>query len=398
MHNVRKHRVGSKQLQLQIVHLSDTHSRVDPHRRHIPNIGGQIHSSFAEVGGYQLIISAIREARENAQWNQRNFLIVHCGDSFQGSLYFQRYRGAVNVAMLNMLGLDAMAVGNHEFDLGVPSFVDFCEKANFPVVASNLKLEDCAHRELLRLEQSGQLMTSENRLPAVIKTMKDGTPVALLALTLETLPNLADTGPGVHVYPPVDHAKFAINSLRNRGIKHIIVLSHLGYEQDKYLARNTDGISAILGGHTHNLQGKKDSLNFGKTGECGEEISGVPIFHCGENAQHFGLYDLVLNEDGRVHKASGETIAPINKNSLPLEVRELLKHKSDICVTTPDLAAVRIIAQKFPLKNRKGSFPFVIKQQLPHVRVPDGNRKSILAPIVAEVVFDKVESAGFQPV
>ena len=377
--------------------MSDTHSHFEPHRRLIPASDGGEQYGVAMVGGYQLIASAIHEAREDAKRDGLNFVAVHCGDSFQGSVYFQRYRGIANALALNAMNLDIMAVGNHEFDLGPEPFAAFCDKADFPVISSNLVMDESACPSLRYQEKSGRLITSASVLPVMIKTMLDGTAVGFLGLTLESLPNLADTGPGLWLHAPVEFACHVVKHLRRQGLKHIIVLSHLGYEQDVRLAESVDGISAILGGHTHDLQGQQDSLNLGKRGVCGERISGAPIFHCGENAQHLGLYDLILDGEGTVLEIEGETIVPIDKASVTPEAESLLRVRSDIVLTVPDPTIYHSMFQHHPLTQQKYSQPLVVGKALEHVRVPTEKVSSDLAPMVAEAIFQNSEVVGLQP-
>ena len=59
------------------------------------------------------------------------------GDQFQGTLFFQYYKGDVQAEVMNTIGYDAMAVGNHEFNNGPEGLAAFVKKVNFPVLMSN---------------------------------------------------------------------------------------------------------------------------------------------------------------------------------------------------------------------------------------------------------------------
>ena len=76
-----------------------------------------------------------------------NVLLLHAGDAFIGDLFFNVYFGAAEFQLLTALGLDAMAVGNHEFDLQ-PSTLEqalqssFEPGEGFPLLSANCILED----------------------------------------------------------------------------------------------------------------------------------------------------------------------------------------------------------------------------------------------------------------
>src|SRR5690625_4171055 len=85
------------------------------------------------------MITAIKDQKsENS-----DSLVLHGGDVFSGTLYFTEHQGQADLAMLNLMDLDAMAFGNHEFDLGdkeeeQKSLTKFVKNANFPLLNTNV--------------------------------------------------------------------------------------------------------------------------------------------------------------------------------------------------------------------------------------------------------------------
>src|SRR5690625_2728209 len=70
-------------------------------------------------------------------------LVLHGGDVFSGTLYFTEHQGQADLAMFNLMDLDAMVFGNHEFDLGdkeegQKSLSAFVKEANFPLLNTNV--------------------------------------------------------------------------------------------------------------------------------------------------------------------------------------------------------------------------------------------------------------------
>lgn len=93
--------------QLVILHTSDTHSRIEPIDLHAAD-------PYAGAGG------VVRRATFLKDFRTKNpdVLLFDCGDISQGTPYYNLFRGEVEVRMMNLMGYDAMTIGNHEFDFG----------------------------------------------------------------------------------------------------------------------------------------------------------------------------------------------------------------------------------------------------------------------------------------
>ena len=98
-----------------------------------------------------------------------------------------------------------------------------------------------------------------------------------------------------------------VDKLKSQGVNKIILLSHSGYEYDKEIAQKTEGIDAILGGHSHNLLKnvqKGVNLFYSKTGEP------VIITQAGSNGKNFGILNLEFDPEGVIQTVQnniGET-------------------------------------------------------------------------------------------
>ena len=119
-----------------ILHVNDTHSCLE-------SLGPRNPALVGTQGGISRAATVIGMTKMTEQ----NVLTLHCGDVFIGDLFFNKFFGAAEFQLMNQLGFDAMAVGNHEFDL-TPATLDaslrasFAPDSGFPLLSSNLILED----------------------------------------------------------------------------------------------------------------------------------------------------------------------------------------------------------------------------------------------------------------
>ncbi len=233
---------------LDIVHINDTHSHLAPFKLTL-----MLDSRPTEVqaGGFPRLKSAVDALREK----EKNLLFLHAGDAVQGTLYFTKYRGRADMDFLNLIGIDAICPGNHEFDRGPDLLAGLIGVARFPFVSANI--DTSANAEL-----SGRIE------PYIIKEF--GTlgqeRVAIIGATTPDTPVLSSPGPTLKFEDPDTSVSRTVALLKTKGINKIIVLSHLGYKHDIALAGKVPGIDVIVGGHSHTLLGdRRDFSDIGVT-------------------------------------------------------------------------------------------------------------------------------------
>ena len=111
--------------QLTIIHFNDTHSNIDPIRSgELKGRGGVI-----EQAAY---IDSVRKAD-----GKRNVLVLNAGDFSQGTSYFPELGGDIEIDVFNAIGYDAIAIGNHEFDNGVPELARRLKNLKAPAICAN---------------------------------------------------------------------------------------------------------------------------------------------------------------------------------------------------------------------------------------------------------------------
>jgi 5'-nucleotidase len=219
------------EVHLVILHTNDTHSRMDP----FPMDGGP----FQGLGGVARRATLVNRIRAR----HPNVLLLDSGDIFQGTPYFNFFRGEIEFEAMSAMGYDVATIGNHDFDNGVQGLAEMMPRASFDFVSANYEVSGSPlqpHVQPWLVKQIGGI-----RLGIF------GLGIEFEGLVLESLHR------GVRYEDPFTAARRSVSELRSRGCSMIICLSHLGYRyrrdapSDTRLAQEVDGIDLILGGHTH---------------------------------------------------------------------------------------------------------------------------------------------------
>lgn len=216
---------------LTILHLNDTHSHIEPER--VGSLIGQ--GGTLERAAY---IDSVRTAD-----GKGNVLLLHAGDFSQGSSYFTLLRGFVEVDLMNALGFDVTAIGNHEFDNGIDELTARVKKMKFPVVCANY---DFSKFELGRYVK-----------PYVV-LKRGGLKIGVIGLTTDVRPVVdAKIARQLEFLDPVEMTNRYAEILRNeKKCDMIICLTHLGFQSektlmDRELVSGIHGVDLVVGGHSH---------------------------------------------------------------------------------------------------------------------------------------------------
>jgi len=223
-----------------LLHVNDTHSHLDAWGPKDQDLEGT-------VGGMAKAAGIIAETRAR----EPNVLLLHAGDVFHGDLFFNAYFGVPEFVLMKQLGFDAMAVGNHEFDLGPDVLTSALMEAygtdTLPLLSANVDSStydppyDLPHldtwikpsviREVAGVRIGIFGMTNPDdpmNMPAPVEILGGGDPTVVLGI-----------------------AATAAAELRAAGAEVVICLSHLGFAYDQALAATVPGIDVIVGGHDH---------------------------------------------------------------------------------------------------------------------------------------------------
>lgn len=224
-------REAKKVARLTILHTNDTHSNIDPFPAN--------HSKYPNMGGVSKRYSLINKVREE----EEHVLLLDAGDIFQGTPYFNKYGGVLEMKLMTEMGYDVATMGNHDFDAGLDGFLKAKQYAKFPFVCANYDFS--------------KTILKDQTVPHVI-LKKGKIKVGIFGIGVELKGLVPDSKFGDTIYlDPIKTANSQAELLKKKGCELIICLSHLGYEyaddkiSDRRLARETKNIHLILGGHTH---------------------------------------------------------------------------------------------------------------------------------------------------
>nr|WP_256261075.1 5'-nucleotidase C-terminal domain-containing protein [Shewanella sp. NIFS-20-20] len=290
---------------LLLTHINDPHSHFEPNKiqlvvkHHDQSVRVSCHSGGAARIGYQL-----QQARLKAKQSQQAFLFLHGGDSFQGTLYFREFKGIANAQLLNKLQPDAMVLGNHDIDGGSLPIKNFLDTIRFPLLAGNMKTQALPTGVGIKGHSRLHDFDEQQGCAKVLLRPLADKQMAIIGLTLTDMAKIANIDDDTQFLCAEQVARHTIAALHQQGIYHIIVLSHLGIEGDRLLAQRVNGISLIVGGHSHTLQGDFSDLGLGHM-PYGETHNHTPIVHAGKYAETLGMAEVEFNDSGKVIMLEG---------------------------------------------------------------------------------------------
>ncbi|MBI1781614.1 MAG: metallophosphatase [Sphingobacteriales bacterium] len=231
----------SNKAKLTILHTNDVHSRLDP----FPMDG----SRNAGLGGVAARAELIKKIRSE----EEHVLLLDAGDIFQGTPYFNLYKGEPEIKAMTMMGYDAATMGNHDFDAGLENFANQLQHAQFPILMSNY---DFTH-------------TAMESKYVPYKIFKKGPlKIGVTGVGIEMKGLVPDNLFGETKYlDPIKKASATAEYLKkNEKCDLVICLSHLGYKysdnkvSDQVLAKESEFVDIIIGGHTHTFMDKPETI------------------------------------------------------------------------------------------------------------------------------------------
>jgi 5'-nucleotidase len=255
-----------------ILHTNDTHSQIDP----LPESDRQ----YPGKGGVARRATLAKRVRKQ----NPNTLLIDAGDVFQGTPYFNFFKGEVEYKAMSLIGYDVGTLGNHEFDNGVDALAAALQFANFDLVSTNYNVTGTPLAKRVK--------------PYVVRVL-NGVRVGLFGLGVSPKNLITPQNfKGVEYLDPVKKAAEVVQILRGRErCQLVICMSHLGYYPqpredelgDSQVAAQVDGIDFIASGHTHTFMSNPVLT---KTPNGGETI----IFQVGRSGIYVGRVDFKLRK------------------------------------------------------------------------------------------------------
>ena len=221
-----------------------------------------------EVGGIARMATVIRQIREeNASRNIPTIVLV-AGDILQGTPMSTVFRGEPDTLALNEMGVDALTVGNHEFDFGLENFLTLKAAARFPFLSGNIYWKGT---QTPLCDAGAEFQLTDSLWISVLGVTTD-------QLVVTTLPANVDA---IDVHEPVVSLAAAYDQATRKG--PVVLLSHSRHQTDRALAETYPKLSAIIGGHDQILM------------DPYRQVADVPIFQAFEKGRFLGRLDFAID-------------------------------------------------------------------------------------------------------
>jgi 5'-nucleotidase/2',3'-cyclic phosphodiesterase and related esterases len=344
---------------LTLVHTNDTHAHLEPMEL-------TLSGKKVRVGGVAQRVAFFDRLRAQ----RRNVLILDAGDVFQGTLYFNQYRGLADRYFMHRMLYRVMTLGNHEFNLGPGHLAEFLKGAKFKVVSANVDI------------------SREPRLQGLLAPYAvlqvGGEKVGLVGLTTPDTREISNPGPTVAFLDPYESAQKAVYELLAKGVNKIVVLSHLGYGEDLKLARRLVGAQVIVGGHSHTLLGSFPHPELRPAGPYPTVVKNpegrdVLVVQAWEWGKVVGLLEVTFDAKG-----------------------QLVAYKGEALLMTPEVspedffAKEALLAYAQPVMALMGQVIAEAKVDLVGERAIVRKRESNLGNLIADGMVWKTRNAGVQ--
>jgi len=309
-----------KVYEITILHTNDFHARFRPISKYDNNCSAKNNAKGKCFGGTARLISAIEDARSR----HSNTILLDGGDQFQGTLFYNLYKGKVAAEMMNKLEYDGMAVGNHEFDDGPETLRAFMDSVNFPVLMANANVD-------MEPELKGKLQKSTT-------LYRNNQKIGLIGVVTEDVVEISSPGDNIEFTDAVAAVQSEVDFLTEAGVNKIILLSHSSYEIDKMIAANTTGVDVIVGGHDNTYL---SNISDRAKGPYPTVVNGTQIVQAYAYGKFLGELSVIFDEAGNVVYATGEPITldgSVNENSQIVarldELEEPIKELKETIVGT----------------------------------------------------------------
>ncbi|MGO0060197.1 bifunctional metallophosphatase/5'-nucleotidase [Brevibacillus fluminis] len=269
-----------------IAHTNDVHGHIDE-------------NASGKEFGYAKIATLLKEWRAENE----NFMQFDAGDTFQGTVFVNQFKGESVVPILNALGYNVMASGNHEFDFGYEQLLKLRDMLKYPVMSANVFKAD-----------------GTNLLVPTFEATVGGKKFAFVGLVAEDTPILThpDNVKGLTFKNPIEVAKEVVPKLKKEA-DHVIVVSHVGIDVDREIAKNVPGIDLIVGGHSHTALKAPELVNgtyIVQDWEYGKSLGRADLYYFGNELVAFsgGLkeYDPNVKADPQIEALVKDVVKKVD--------------------------------------------------------------------------------------
>ena len=246
------------------------------------------------TGGVSMLSGYVNKVRRE----EPNTIYAIAGDMFRGSVIDSEYKGISTIEIMNTISPDVVTVGNHETDYGVAHLL-FLEKcAKFPIINANLYIKS----NYARLFQSHIVLNV------------DGMKILFIGIITEQVMKSTQSeaviGSFIDVHDAVREVGRICNAYNATDIDLTVLLTHIGFEEDKQLAAMLDpawGVDIIVGGHSHTFIDKPAVVN------------NIVVVQAGTGTDLIGRFDIVIDTDENSIESYTWQTVPVNTDNCPVD-------------------------------------------------------------------------------
>jgi len=270
---------------LTLLHSNDLHGDF---------LSGQVDQQL--LGGISMLSGYVSKVKAQ----RRNALYCIAGDMLQGSLIDSESKGISTIEIMNMLSPDIVSLGNHEIDYGLAHLLFLERCAKFPIVNANLFIKN----PCTRLFKSHKVMKIGGMKVLFVGIV---TQEVMSSIRLDNL-----LGSLVDVEDAAREVGRICNAYRSVDIDFTILLTHIGFEEDKRLAALLDpiwGVDVIIGGHSHTIL------------ERPEVVNDILIAQAGVGTKQIGHFDIVVDTDRNCVHSYDWRLVPIDSAHCPRDTQ-----------------------------------------------------------------------------
>lgn len=282
----------SETVEAVIIHTNDVHGRI-------------LEDTRSGVIGDAKAAAVIEEERAKVE----NTIVVDAGDAFQGLPISNSTKGEDRANIMNEVGYDAMAVGNHEFDFGMEQAIKYKETLNFPLLSANTYVDGARVFEASTIVDKTPTVVGDEFVVIGVTTPETAT---------KTHPKNVE---GVTFADPITEVNKVIDEVEaraladNRVYNNYIILAHLGVDtttpvewRGSTLAQALSENSKLAGkrvividGHSHTVESTTygNNVTYNQTGSYLNNIGKVTL-----------KSNQLLAEAGLISAADAKSVAP----------------------------------------------------------------------------------------
>ena len=288
-----------------------------------------VHCGFNDTIGYDGFVLYRKELEEK----YKNVIAVDVGDHAQGGGIGAISEGEAILEVLNKIKFNAITLGNHEFDYGIPQL----NNLNSKLTPKYISLNTIYRKNKTRLFEPSQIVEAGGKKIGFIGIV---TPLTFSKTYISTLKESDGTpiynflSDRTELYSSIQEE---VDKLKKEGVDYVILLTHIGMDVEEYTSNDIlshlNGVDAVLDGHTHRVY---------NTTSKDKDNKDIPIAQTGTKLAYIG--QLIIKEDGTI---LSENIAEVPEPKDKTGAKQITRSKADRWVDTEMNDFINKIYEKY---------------------------------------------------